>query len=150
MGEETRVRDRYDQEVERLSANPDAIEPSWWHSHPSHDVTHSPLFDACGYSRSGGKSSQFCGCLTQVKCGMHCAQTSELTDAIRQDGRIPGHSLTIKAKDLPVFAEWQRRIDKELNRTPPPMLPEPTEAQYLASINSLAPEFEAPETRGKE
>jgi hypothetical protein len=39
-----------------------------------------------------------------------------LTKAIRADARIPEGPQWITVNDLPVFAEWQRRLDKELKR----------------------------------
>lgn len=41
-----------------------------------------------------------------------------LTDEIRQDTRIPWNSKNIKVSDLPVFAEWQRRLDWQLRTVP--------------------------------
>jgi len=58
---------------------------------------------------------QVCGCLTQIRREAE-AETPELTLAIRADKRIPKIPNSITLKDLPVFAEWQRRIDKELGR----------------------------------
>ena len=40
--------------------------------------------------------------------------TPELTKAIRKDPRIPKLPKNITVADLPVFAEWQRRLDKEI------------------------------------
>lgn len=66
------------------------------------------------------------GCLTQIRqdaaAGYTCTEpwigyTPELTEAISQDERIPTNIDTVD--DYEVFAEWQRRIDIELNRTPP-------------------------------
>lgn len=58
-----------------------------------------------------------CGCLTQVSKGMADAATPELTRAIFTDGRIPMYPDEITLADLPVFAEWQRRLDRELGRS---------------------------------
>lgn len=61
-----------------------------------------------------------CGCLTMIKMGRGVAigkdgKTNEkLTTAIRDDKRIPITSGCITLESLQVFAEWQRRIDKEL------------------------------------
>lgn len=57
------------------------------------------------------------GCLTMIHDGPeYKAQTPELTEAIRADGRIPDDPDEIEPEHLPVFAEWQRRLDRELNR----------------------------------
>lgn len=57
------------------------------------------------------------GCLTTVRQGTHVAPTPELTEAIRADVRIPQDAHEITLEHLPVFAEWQRRLDTELERT---------------------------------
>jgi hypothetical protein len=56
------------------------------------------------------------GCLTEIRCGRHVAPTAALTNAIRRDTRIPENGDDITVEHLEVFAEWQRRLDKELNR----------------------------------
>jgi len=56
------------------------------------------------------------GCLTMIKRGSYEARTKELTNAIRADTRIPSDPTLITKDSLPVLAEWQRRIDKELQR----------------------------------
>ena len=58
-----------------------------------------------------------CGCLTQVRAGLNEAQTKELTKAIRNSRSLPNNGHDIKVKHLPLFAKWQRRIDKELKRS---------------------------------
>ena len=66
--------------------------------------------DSCG-------NELMCGCLTLIRetvCDV--ADTPELTEAIRADERIPTSPRDITPEDLPVFAEWQRRLDKELER----------------------------------
>jgi hypothetical protein len=59
-----------------------------------------------------------CGCMTQIKLepSKYDAPTRELKEAILADDRIPNDPMSITRELLPVFAEWQRRIDKELNR----------------------------------
>lgn len=143
--------DRYDQEVERLTRNPSKIEDSWSMSEP--------LFDFCTISRSGTTrpDGRLCGCLTFVRKNSTFggyAWTDELTDAIQNDARLPFNAEDIRPKHLPVFAEWQRRIDRELGRTPPPLLPRledkdyPSESAYRASIQATEPDhLEFPQTR---
>jgi len=75
---------------------------------------HSPLFDACGISRH-----TLCGCLTQVKSGSYPAQTRELQERIANDPRVPPTPYDITLDDLPVFAEYQRELDKMFNRRAP-------------------------------
>jgi len=56
------------------------------------------------------------GCLTMIKNGMFQAQTQELTDAIRADGRLPENPAFLTRDHLPIFADWQRHIDQVLQR----------------------------------
>ena len=106
--------DVYDEAVAHLTEHPDEIYESWG-----------------DYSGLGGllfmdaarddydRNDMLCGCLTQIRCGIFRAQTNELTEAIRADERIPSNGGDITVEHLPLFAEWQRRIDAELGRTPP-------------------------------
>ncbi len=103
---ENYMSDKYDEEIAKLTelchkqGNNDPIVNHWnqW----------TPLFQCVGDGN--------CGCLTQVKKDYKEAATINLTKAIRADPRIPREPEYITIDDLPVFAEWQRRIDKELNR----------------------------------
>ncbi len=101
--------DKYDEEIEQirqeLETNEYTIKDHW------NDAT--PLFN---FASNLDRQINHCGCLTHIACGYMEAQTEELTQAIRNDPRIPGDSEYITLDDLPVFAEWQRRLDKELNR----------------------------------
>lgn len=74
-----------------------------------------------------GEDGKQCGCLTQIRLGYPrvgkvkgqipvVACTTALTQEIRRDKRIPTDPDKITLADLPVFAEWQRRLDKELGR----------------------------------
>lgn len=65
-----------------------------------------------------------CGCLTQIRDGgvaynRHVAfrydgMDFDLTEEIQEDERIPVHPREITLESLPVFAEWQRRLDIEI------------------------------------
>lgn len=69
-----------------------------------------------GYASRDSKGKAI-GCLTMVRGGKAClAATPELTAAIRADDRLPSDEEHITPEHLPVMAEWQRRLDKELNR----------------------------------
>lgn len=59
-------------------------------------------------------SGDWCGCLTQIRSGRYVAATDVLTVGIVSDERIPDSEADIDFDDLPVFAEWQRRIDREI------------------------------------
>jgi hypothetical protein len=111
---EERPKDKYDLAVDYLTKNPDKLIKSWEfpESYPS----------GCLFAFAGQEPLDCyngCGCLTQVRYGMYPAETPELTDAIRRDERIPIFPDDIKPSDLPVFAEWQRRLDLELGRVWP-------------------------------
>ena len=112
-----RPRDRYDQEVERLTKYPGEIPRAWLYG-----WGHSPLFDAIGMER-GATVSAPCGCPIEIRRG-HSAETKELTDRIGQDDRLPKRVEEISPGHLPIFAAWQRIADKELGRKPPRMLQE--------------------------
>ena len=60
-----------------------------------------------------------CGCLTQIKILQEPGPTPELTQAILDDPNIPEKVGDIHhPSQLRVFAQWQRRLDRELNREP--------------------------------
>lgn len=88
--------DIYDAEIARLSANPDDIYDSW--------VAGKPLFAVLPGT---------CVCLTILR---NCSWSpkDKIQTAIKSDERIPKHVQDIKVSDLPVFAEWQRRLDATL------------------------------------
>ena len=58
-----------------------------------------------------------CGCLTQIHSREGEACTPELTMAIRADSRLPDCVEDIRPEHLPIFKEWQERIDRELGRS---------------------------------
>jgi len=113
--------DKYQLAIEYLIDHPDEIEAAW----------SQPKIHAAGclflcVTPDGSVSSirtedGHCygvGCLTQI-CGGHNgipihACTSKLTNAIKADERIPLCKEEITLLDLPVFAEWQRRLDVEI------------------------------------
>jgi hypothetical protein len=104
------MKDQYDKAVAYLTKHPDKIIYAW--ENPDGELG-GRLFQFMGTTDGYGES---CGCLTQVKSGIRRAKTPALTKAIRADARIPEGPQWITVNDLPVFAEWQRRLDKELKR----------------------------------
>lgn len=103
--------DKYDSAVAYLTKHPDKIKDTW----------------ADPYDREGGCLFTFVcpdpdnkdtrnnyGCLTQIRNVYlpYVAFTEELTEAIRADDRIPQNCGDILVDSLPVFAEWQRKIDQ--------------------------------------
>lgn len=99
------TRDKYDVEVDRLlSCNGDfekVVHKSW--------SLCQGLFQFAGETTN----NRYAGCLTMVR-GNFTAETPELTAEIRADERIPKNVREITRESLPVFAEWQRRLDREL------------------------------------
>jgi hypothetical protein len=65
-------------------------------------------------------SSGRCGCLTQIRSwGTDYAASREprireLCMEVARDARIPAYPEDITVEHLPVFVEWQRRLDAEL------------------------------------
>lgn len=105
--------DKYDKAIDYFTENPDQICEFW---NTPHLYPQGCLFV---YASETGRSINNIGCLTTIRRNNGFgteACTPELTEAIRADERIPKDARDIKVEDLPVFAEWQRRIDRELNR----------------------------------
>lgn len=118
--------DKYDEAIAMLTEHPDQLESAWCGSHPQHELHPAHcLFQhvtPSGFQekRADGK---VCGCLTLIRGATvrsayaSVAWTDELTKEIGADQRIPVASEHVTVADLPVFAEWQRKIDKELQRS---------------------------------
>lgn len=111
------MKDKYDIAIEYLTEHPKEILDTW--SNPM-GSSGGCLFQFCTPTGAldckiiEGESHQ-CGCLTQLKrFSDRIAWTPELTNEIRADTRIPGMAEGITVADLPVFAEWQRRLDREI------------------------------------
>lgn len=106
--------DKYDEAIAYLTEHPSKIQTAWnW---PDDDLYgDGEINGGCLFQIVGDYEE--CGCLTQIRLNPYrIAPTAALTDAIRADERIPKSPEQITIADLPVFAEWQRRLDKELNR----------------------------------
>ncbi|MGE0289092.1 MAG: hypothetical protein AB7I42_22800 [Bradyrhizobium sp.] len=105
--------DKYDKAMAYLLAaetDEDFTERVWDAWRAPYDTDGGALFQHAG-------TGPDCGCLTSVRRGSFDAETPELTAAIRADERIPKYCADITRDNLPVFAEWQRRIDRELGRS---------------------------------
>ena len=114
--------DGYDDAVEYLTAHPEEIHIAWA-AHSNYPA--GALFRFASRSGGGERVERgVCGCLTMIRGGggRWIAATPELDLAIRQDERIPMDGAEITPDHLPIFAGWQRRIDRELGRTPPPRM----------------------------
>jgi hypothetical protein len=113
--------DKYDRAIAWLRKYPEKITDAWVNP----DSRTSPrireahcLFQ---YATPNGKpeyEGKDCGCLTEVRGQMKDAATKRLTTQIRNDSRLPSGSWGITPENLEIFAEWQRRLDKELGRKP--------------------------------
>lgn len=112
--------DKYDRALAYLTDHPKEIRAAWCEArHRKRQHVAHCLFD---YVTPTGRSTWplgngAYGCLTQIAGGnVFVAYTDALTQAIKSDDRIPKNMYDIGIADLPIFAEWQRRIDKELRR----------------------------------
>lgn len=124
--ERTTMPDKYDLAIEYLREHPDEIRDAWSDgyggSHPACCLFKAASPSGCANRAPHAKGSAACGCLTLVRRGVddwempQTAWTPELAEAIRTDERIPTSDKEITLDHLPVFAEWQRRIDRELGR----------------------------------
>jgi len=105
--------DKYDRAINYLKSHPDEIYDAW---DDSLHKAHSPFAHCTPSGHMDFVAHGRCGCLTEIRGGTKVGWTPELTDEIRNDGRIPSSPQGITVDDLPVFAEWQRRLDKELRK----------------------------------
>ena len=100
------MKDIYDLEIERLTKEKNNIIYEWAFT--------TPLFKIIGEGFQ-------CGCLTQIKgfnahAEINGKRNEALEQEIKNDSRLPDRGSKIKLKHLPIFAEWQRKIDA-LNKT---------------------------------
>lgn len=107
--------DGYDLQIAYLTAHPEEIEGQW--------VRGLGLF---AYASKGRPFSydvvydMWEGCLTMIRADANRGVVGrpDLTAAIRADKRLPKTVDDVTPRDLPAFAYWQRRLDKELDREP--------------------------------
>jgi hypothetical protein len=108
--------DKYDRAIAYLRQHPDEIVQAWLlsRSHPG-----GCLFSFVSHDRQPLGSHGPCGCPVMIRNPIYksVAETEHLTAAIRADDRIPMVEKDITLDHLPIFAAWQRRIDRELGRT---------------------------------
>lgn len=106
------ARDKYDEAIDILTADPTLIHGAWNVPKYAHGGC---LFSYA--TPSGGHEKVGSGCLTQICYNIDqiVDNRPDLTERIRNDTRIP-QNFNITVGDLPVFAEWQRILDKELGR----------------------------------
>lgn len=117
--------DKYDEAIAYLTAHPEEIYSAWCDAGET-DGNHKglPGVELFAMARRDGKDSyqNGCGCLTMIRnsefrqvVSADQEKSHRLTQAIRADHRLPCSGSLITPADLPVFAEWQRRLDRELN-----------------------------------
>lgn len=104
------MNDKYARAVKYLKAHPLEIQYHWNYPRPDGPGC---LFQPASRNENT-KNDQSIGCLTQIRCGGWNAETVKLTLAIRADERIPDLSDGITPDNLHAFAQWQRRLDREL------------------------------------
>ena len=113
-------KDRFDKAVDYLTEHPDLIAETWnaalddYTDDLSSEEQEAHEIAACLFLECGNKGFPATGCLTQVCHERLGAGTDELTELIRADKKIPRNGEAIKVGDLQLFADWQRRIKREL------------------------------------
>jgi len=117
------MRDKYAKAIKYLTAHPDELYVAWCVADDRHPAGCLFQWAWRGDTNMGGVAN-VCGCITHIR-NPHLNRIvfaysetlrDRLTKEIREDERIPTRGDLIKISDLPVFAEWQRRLDKELLR----------------------------------
>ena len=113
-------RDKYDVQIEKLlDYSAETLESAW--------LGGQGIFQFASPTGAPRKTKVGrCGCLTMIRgCATSVAWTPQLTEEIRADTRLPCNMTHFKQdwvrwtraerrKHLQVFAEWQRRLDKEI------------------------------------
>lgn len=103
----------YDDAVAYLTAHPEEIYEAW------NEAT-DEVRGGCLFAYATKKDEDFhctnIGCLTMIRHDRDARELGsefgpEITQAIRDDERIPDEGDDITVEHLPVFAEWQRRLD---------------------------------------
>jgi len=95
--------DKYDLAIEILKKNPTTMIGEAWTDPEHHEA-------GCLFMWAN-KST---GCLTQIRKYQESSRNYPQIEEIAKDERIPKDWDEITVETLPVFAEWQRRLDKEL------------------------------------
>jgi hypothetical protein len=116
--------DIYNEQIEYLTKNPNQIANDW--------STGKGLFKRIGNDKYN--EHYMSGCLTMIRnhpfynntlndalmpvvAFINNKPNFELTKEIIEDERIPVSVLRIRSEHLPVFAEWQRKIDAMQNNS---------------------------------
>lgn len=118
-----KTKDKYDEAVEYLTANPHEIGIAW--GNPSSALGGELFrFASPGLAPPMSSRGEPCGCLTQIRGDERYVALRRggrvdrlLTAEIRADRSIPSDRTKIEPRHLKRFAYWQRRLDKELRRS---------------------------------
>ena len=101
----------YDDALAYLTAHPEKIRKAW-------DLPAGQGGCLFAYAtKDGGFPCGLVGCLTMIRLYRNTQDPNvsafgpEITQAIRDDERLPDRPADITVEHLPVFAEWQRRLD---------------------------------------
>jgi hypothetical protein len=120
--------DKYDDAIEWLVNRPQLIVEQWSKAGSGGNHGGQSLFHYC--DAPGSKYAAACGCLTMIRNGtgkvinVDGTVNTQLSKDIKADNRLP--RLIDDIKDLrgddlraalQPFAEWQRRLDKEIRTT---------------------------------
>jgi hypothetical protein len=104
-----RAKDKYDEQIAFLRAHPTMIASDW--------------YQGTGLFKMMGPRHRLRSCLTMIKGSNYREAFTnkgepliEFTKKIRQDKKVPNSAQSIKLKDLPVFAKYQREYDKLANQ----------------------------------
>jgi len=114
--------DKYDRAIELLQQSENFLEDvvRAWINADAGDTT-GCLFQYAGEINSYyGYNGTSTGCLTMIRKhpATRSAATKDLTEGIINDARIPKEYTDITPECLPVFADWQRRLDREIRNQP--------------------------------
>lgn len=110
-------KDKYDIAIEYLTKYPNEMYTAWGNP-DAHEA--GCLFQYATRKYGPENTPLSIGCLTMIRDSnklqtMYCeAETQQLTREIKADKRIPDRISKVTVDDLSVFAEWQRRLDREL------------------------------------
>jgi hypothetical protein len=112
--------DKYDEAVAYLTEHPEHISLAWSFQAPETAAAikqaHCLFQHVTASGRSEWRNGTACGCLTTIRAEYGIAATDDLTTRIRGDARIPKLIDEVGPQHLHIMRDWQRRIDKELNR----------------------------------
>lgn len=110
--------DIYDREIARLTQEPELIRESWNTAEPLFRYIFNTSRRFSVDPNNAVPQLLNCGCLTMYRTGFYRPEQlptklQPVAREIASDERIPRSEFDIQPHHLPVFAEWQRRLDRE-------------------------------------